>query len=102
MVILVGLAPTDERWRARLPGIDQIVDSYSRELASIDEPGTFYIDMDRIVDRADPYRTLHLDGIHLNEQGHALLAQAIAHSLRPEVLYPEVVAVTPGGDASSS
>jgi lysophospholipase L1-like esterase len=89
-VVLVGLAPTDSRWESRLPGINDTIARYSDELARVREPRTFFIDMRTIVNVSDSHRTLHLDGIHLNEKGHALLAEAIADRLRPEIVYAPV------------
>lgn len=100
-LVLIGLAPTDARWRDRLPGIDRVIDRYDAALRAVTEPFTSFVDMRHIVDAEDPYASLHLDGIHLNLRGHELLAAAIAAQLEPEMLYG-VPPTRTGGSTSSS
>lgn len=95
-VVLVGVAPTDQRWIERIPGIDRTIAAYNDILRRTVDERTAFIDMERIVDRADPQATLHADGIHLNRAGHAALAAALADEIAGFGLYGT------GGSTNSS
>ena len=104
-VVLVGVAPTDQRWIERLPGIDHTIETYNAVLAAASDERTAFIDMRRIVDPSQPERTLHLDGIHLNARGHAALATAIADAIGRLCPYGSLVPSVDravGGSSSNS
>jgi acyl-CoA thioesterase I len=89
LIVINILRPTDEL-EFKSPGFKKNVDLYNAFLyqSSIDRPMISFVDLDKVITENGGVEALTTDGIHINPQGHALLAghlQTLIMEIFPEV-----------------
>lgn len=78
LFIIIGICPTSLEMNKRYPGILVEIKKYNNVLKSnADNKQIFYIDMEKNIDPANPFKYLHYDHHHLNKEGNILVAQEL-------------------------
>jgi acyl-CoA thioesterase I len=91
LIVVNILKPTDEL-EFRSPGFKKNVDLYNSFLyqSSVGRPMISFVDLDKIITENGGVEALTTDGIHINPQGHAILADQL-QTLIMEILPREPV-----------
>lgn len=77
-LVIVNIITPPAEMEARSPGFIKNVGIYNQILkAHADMNGVHLIDLDRMIKEAGGVESLTVDGIHINDAGHAMLAREI-------------------------
>ena len=92
-LVLVNIVRPPDSVEERSPGFQDNVTAYNRVLQEQTKHSfVTLIDLNRIVEDEGGSETLTIDGVHLSERGHALLAEKLEQVLLPMLLNERVPA----------